>query len=801
MRQSKKGRRVPAHTAHSAHSLNAIPNGNPRRKPFADFSRFVDEQRGKYIEDFSENNLSFVPLPVLRKYWTRAQISKVLNASQPPLSFNIDSIRESYLRTFSTLVYCERVENLESFTQYNLNDDKLPLERRPEQWPRAAYYDSLFSRIFEDQWLFFPLIFSPANLEDRCLDEHQVLPIEKLDRISHDRITNGDAAIIRKMTIYDSCNHLVRRDARDQPITNTFVLKTYYRSRFEKLYENEVKALRTLKNSFPHNVIAYHGSFRHANSFNIILEYADGGDLAEFLKTTENPKGADIKQFWGSLSQCFQGLHYIHHLIDAGGGNVNGIHEDIKPENILLFKGSSGSPYDFTPKIADFGLFTHVKESRVNSNEAMGLDKVGNQLYSSPECSHHAPYQENAPNMINTRADIFSFGAVLSDVCAWIKGGSDEINQYHKRRKAYHQTTRAFRDNDYEGCFHDGVGRLRIVDETHDSIIEYCQSNKDTITSRIIKIINEHMLLANANERYNAKQLMEKFQQVLDTPDSETLDTRPATPILKDEISPKHRGPSLAALGENITKRRSAAGDNAKEVRKSINSDIQELVDDLKVNVPDRHHLFFIDDSTSMRDHAKSVENSFPALLHLTRKLEGRRVELSFASAPKCLRHSHRSGKLTKLVARHKYRRAPDLMENCVARLVDDVIFKRLPTRLFGMNLSMFSRKPTSIYVFTDGNWGGGDDEEAACGVEQPMARLAKELELRKLDTNYISFHFVRFGDNANGRRHLDYLDSSGWNRNRDNVDVKSVSSPVKSIVIGPLSRANDRVDEEEPRW
>lgn len=62
------------------------------------------------------------------------------------------------------------------------------------------------------------------------------------------------------------------------------------------------------------------------------------------------------------------------------------IHEDIKPQNILIFRGSSRSPYSFTAKIADFGLFSHVKESKASSREAMGLDNHGNQRFSeSPD--------------------------------------------------------------------------------------------------------------------------------------------------------------------------------------------------------------------------------------------------------------------------------------------------------------------------------------------------------------------------------------------------------------------------------
>lgn len=58
------------------------------------------------------------------------------------------------------------------------------------------------------------------------------------------------------------------------------------------------------------------------------------------------------------------------------------IHEDIKPDNILLFKGRSDSPYDFTPAVADFGLFSHLRRSRTGSSEAKGLDNHSNQRYS-----------------------------------------------------------------------------------------------------------------------------------------------------------------------------------------------------------------------------------------------------------------------------------------------------------------------------------------------------------------------------------------------------------------------------------
>jgi hypothetical protein len=46
-------------------------------------------------------------------------------------------------------------------------------------------------------------------------------------------------------------------------------------------------------------------------------------------------------------------------------------------------KGLSGSPYDFTPKVADFGLYSRVRTAKARSGGSnAGLDHYGNQRFS-----------------------------------------------------------------------------------------------------------------------------------------------------------------------------------------------------------------------------------------------------------------------------------------------------------------------------------------------------------------------------------------------------------------------------------
>ncbi len=70
----------------------------------------------------------------------------------------------------------------------------------------------------------------------------------------------------------------------------------------------------------------------------------------------------------------------IHQLRLVDGEHIKRrlIHGDIRPENILLMKGPSGSPYEFTPKIADFDV-CHRSRTIFKGSD---LEPYGNQQFS-----------------------------------------------------------------------------------------------------------------------------------------------------------------------------------------------------------------------------------------------------------------------------------------------------------------------------------------------------------------------------------------------------------------------------------
>ena len=92
------------------------------------------------------------------------------------------------------------------------------------------------------------------------------------------------------------------------------MLKTYKTPNAERYYNNEVDGFRNLNGSGGHhpNIIGFYGSFVRNGTFNVLLEYADRGTLAQYFDTVSPPSsGKDILKFWRELSKTLGALTAI----------------------------------------------------------------------------------------------------------------------------------------------------------------------------------------------------------------------------------------------------------------------------------------------------------------------------------------------------------------------------------------------------------------------------------------------------------------------------------------------------------
>lgn len=110
----------------------------------------------------------------------------------------------------------------------------------------------------------------------------------------------------------------------------------------------------------------------------IVMEYVDGGTLADYLKTS--PSNKDKKRI---LNELLDALAFIHsHQV---------VHNDLKPENILITRNGHNV------KLIDFGY----ADSDSHSDKAIG----GTKAFASPELVH----QETT----DSTSDIYSLGFII----------------------------------------------------------------------------------------------------------------------------------------------------------------------------------------------------------------------------------------------------------------------------------------------------------------------------------------------------------------------------------------------------
>ncbi|HEY3355183.1 MAG TPA: serine/threonine-protein kinase, partial [Polyangia bacterium] len=134
------------------------------------------------------------------------------------------------------------------------------------------------------------------------------------------------------------------------------------------------------------------------DSYFIALEYVSGRDLRGiFDRCRQLGEPMPIAQACFIIMKLCEGLDYAHNKRDASGHDLNLVHRDVSPQNVLIsFEGEV--------KVIDFGI---AKAAGKASKTQAGILK-GKFGYMSPEQVRGLP--------IDRRSDIFSVGIVLYEL-------------------------------------------------------------------------------------------------------------------------------------------------------------------------------------------------------------------------------------------------------------------------------------------------------------------------------------------------------------------------------------------------
>lgn len=172
-----------------------------------------------------------------------------------------------------------------------------------------------------------------------------------------------------------------RRKYSRQTVAMKFILKHGKTDKDIHNLRQEIEILRKLKHE---NIIEMIDAFETPQEFCVVTEFAQG----ELFEVLEDDKCLPEEQVQAIAKQLVKALYYLH--------SNRIIHRDMKPQNILIGKGS-------IVKLCDFGF------ARAMSANTVVLRSIkGTPLYMAPELVREQPY--------NHTADLWSLGVILYEL-------------------------------------------------------------------------------------------------------------------------------------------------------------------------------------------------------------------------------------------------------------------------------------------------------------------------------------------------------------------------------------------------
>ncbi|KAM4702341.1 serine/threonine-protein kinase ULK2 isoform 1-T1 [Discoglossus pictus] len=158
-------------------------------------------------------------------------------------------------------------------------------------------------------------------------------------------------------------------------------------SKSQILLGKEIKILKELQHE---NIVALYDVQELPNSVFLVMEYCNGGDLADYLQAKGTLSEDTIRVFLQQIAAAMRVLH-----------SKGIIHRDLKPQNILLsYASRKKSAFSgIRIKIADFGF------ARYLHSNMMAATLCGSPMYMAPEVIMSQHY--------DAKADLWSIGTVI----------------------------------------------------------------------------------------------------------------------------------------------------------------------------------------------------------------------------------------------------------------------------------------------------------------------------------------------------------------------------------------------------
>ncbi len=187
---------------------------------------------------------------------------------------------------------------------------------------------------------------------------------------------------------------------------------------FITMFADEAKLAAQLNH--PNIIHIYDLGKIQAGGYFIAMEYVDGRDLRAIQQAGRDlgvPLPVPLAVY--IASKVASALDYAHRRRDAEGHELNIVHRDVSPQNVLI-------SYEGDIKLCDFGIAKAASKASKTQSGAL----KGKIQYMSPEQAWGKP--------IDRRSDLFSLGVVLHELLTGERlfRGDTDINVLEKVRSA-----------------------------------------------------------------------------------------------------------------------------------------------------------------------------------------------------------------------------------------------------------------------------------------------------------------------------------------------------------------------------
>ncbi|PMD45721.1 hypothetical protein L207DRAFT_630123 [Hyaloscypha variabilis F] len=461
---------------------------------------------------------------------------------------------------FCILLQLDRAHLLQEFVENRISDKSLPVD---EQTLRALERktgntrESLADEFFEIQWQYCAVTFDLDRVYE--WPEELIIPI-----CSQNLIAEGRTAKLYEITIPEdfiglglagavpnfryedpeispggSIHNLPSKGTEDDcpKVYYRFVLKKFDRWNVE-LGRREMAALRNMRSyeEFVRPLTAFQSTDNQTlgiipkpdesrQSYNILLQCCET-DLGNYFAIKNPPfLSHDIALFWTNLSKLVEALEQLHgssNTTDFGtrpAREYTGYHHDIKPSNILL----SGEHF----KLSDFG-FAYFGPIDGTISALAATASFGTVSYGPPAPNIYTTAHRTLEGFL--KFDLWSLGCVLSEAATWVVLGYSGIKTFATLRRqtlnricAEHEKDRLERETEADRSvniplpgdyFHDGVDVLAAVTSWH-TFLRNSVRRSDTITSRVLDIVDQGLLVSDIKGRWDAKTLYVRLKHAI----------------------------------------------------------------------------------------------------------------------------------------------------------------------------------------------------------------------------------------------------------------------------------------------